>query len=118
MVSGRRSPWCARPIGGPGRSTPWPLRGHVVVVFALGLPQHVGPRPTRVQRTAEPHGALYFTVVTLATIGYGDIAARTDVARTVVMIQVVVNIVILGSAVKVIAELARRSPFPAGRGPD
>jgi hypothetical protein len=59
----------------------------------------------------EPLGrtsSLYFTVTTLATVGYGDIAARTDGARIAVMIQMVFNVAVLGSAVKVILSTARR----------
>lgn len=53
-------------------------------------------------------GALYFTMTTLATVGYGDIHARTDPARIVVMAQMVFNVVVIGAALKLIAGTARR----------
>jgi len=90
----------------------------VVVVFASAYFNMSARDPQAFTEDLSRTGSLYFTVVTLATIGYGDIAPRTDIARTVVMIQVVVNIAILGSAIKVIAELARRGTFPGGRRPD
>ena len=90
----------------------------VVVVFASAYINLAARDPQAFTEHLSRTGSLYFTVVTLATIGYGDIAPRTDVARIVVMIQVVVNIVILGSAVRVISGLARSRPFPAERGPD
>jgi hypothetical protein len=90
----------------------------IVVVFAVAYLNMSARDPGAFNEPLNRTSALYFTVVTLATVGYGDIAARTDVARTIVMVQIVVNIVILGSAIKVIAELARRSSFPGGRGPD
>jgi voltage-gated potassium channel len=52
--------------------------------------------------------ALYFTVTTLTTIGFGDISASTDVARITVMFQIVANIVVLGVLVKLIVNLAQR----------
>ena len=51
--------------------------------------------------------ALYFTMTTLTTVGYGDIAARTDAARIVVMMQMVANVVVIGSAVKLIMRTVR-----------
>ena len=80
----------------------------VVVVFASAYINVSARDPQAFTEHLSRTSALYFTVVTLATIGYGDIAPRTDVARIVVMIQVIVNIAILGSAIKVISPLARR----------
>jgi len=51
--------------------------------------------------------ALYFTVTTLATVGYGDITPKTETAQISVMIQMVVNVAVVGTAVKVIIEKAR-----------
>ena len=87
----------------------------VVVVFASRYLNMSARDPQAFNEHLNRTSSLYFTVVTLATIGYGDIAPRTDVARTVVMIQVVVNIVILGSAIKVIAGARPPRPFPGGR---
>ena len=46
--------------------------------------------------------ALYFTVTTFSTVGYGDITARTDGTRIAVMFQMLADLVILGVGVKVI----------------
>ena len=51
--------------------------------------------------------ALYFTMTTLTTVGYGDITAKTDAARIVVMLQMVANVVVIGSAVKLIMRTVR-----------
>ena len=59
---------------------------------------------------SEPLGkvsALYFTVTTLATVGYGDITPETDTAQISVMVQMVVNVAVVGTAAKVIIEKAR-----------
>jgi hypothetical protein len=91
----------------------------VVTVFASAYINMSARSPLAFTEDLDRTGALYFTVVTLATIGYGDIAPRTDTARIVVMIQVVVNIVILGSAFKLISGVARRrGPHPLDRSPD
>ena len=62
--------------------------------------------------------ALYFTVTTLTTVGFGDISASTDVARITVMFQIVANIVVLGVLVKLIVSVAQRRlanvPPPTG----
>ncbi|MFG3496930.1 potassium channel family protein [Streptomyces sp. NPDC047928] len=42
--------------------------------------------------------ALYFTVVTLATVGYGDVTARGQAARLVVLLQIVYDLVLLTGA--------------------
>ncbi|MGW6909564.1 potassium channel family protein [Streptomyces sp. NPDC054940] len=58
---------------------------------------------------------LYFAVTVFSTVGFGDIAAKTEVARLVVTGQIVADFVILGLAVKVIlgAVSRRRQPGDA-----
>jgi len=51
---------------------------------------------------------LYFSLTTATTIGYGDITAQTEGARIVVMIQMVVNVVVVGVAARAIIAAARR----------
>ena len=47
-------------------------------------------------------GALYFTVTVFSTVGFGDITAKTDLARTLVTIQMLFNLVVIGLAAKVV----------------
>jgi hypothetical protein len=56
----------------------------------------------------EHTSALYFALTTSTTIGYGDIAAKTDSARIVVMIHMVVNVLLIGIAARVLFQTARR----------
>ena len=68
----------------------------------------------------EPLGrtdALYFTMVTLATIGFGDIAAVSETARVAVMVQIVANVAVLGVALKLIVGVARVSARRAAAEP-
>jgi voltage-gated potassium channel len=53
-------------------------------------------------------GAMYLTMTTLSTVGYGDVVAKTDAARITVMIQMVFNVAFIGLAVKWISFTARR----------
>ena len=75
--------------------------------------------------------ALYFTVSTVATVGFGDVHAAGQLARAAVTVQIVFNLVFLGAALTMISgyvrERARRrrnggsgghdgaSPAPDGR---
>lgn len=51
--------------------------------------------------------ALYFTVTTLATVGYGDIAPTSDLTRTVTMIQMVMGVALLGVGIRILLSLAK-----------
>jgi hypothetical protein len=59
-------------------------------------------KPTSFGQHLTRTDALYFTVTTFSTVGYGDITAKTDGARIVVMFQMLADLVVLGFAVKVI----------------
>ncbi|MET0902383.1 MAG: potassium channel family protein [Acidimicrobiales bacterium] len=50
--------------------------------------------------------AAYFTVVTLSTVGYGDIVATGEAARLTVMLQILLNLTFLGVVVRVMARAA------------
>ena len=47
-------------------------------------------------------GAMYFTVTVFSTVGFGDITAKNDLARTLVTVQMLVNLVVIGLVAKVI----------------
>ena len=51
--------------------------------------------------------SLYFTLTTLTTIGFGDIAPVSSAARVVVMVQMVANVVVVGVFVKLILSTVR-----------
>jgi voltage-gated potassium channel len=44
--------------------------------------------------------ALYFTVTTFVTVGYGDIVATTEFARVIVTVQMILDLLILGLGVR------------------
>ena len=43
---------------------------------------------------------LYFTVTVFTTVGFGDVVARTDTARAVVTVQMLLDLVLLGGLVR------------------
>ncbi len=53
--------------------------------------------------------ALYFTITTFATVGFGDIAPRSEPVRLLVAVQVLLDLVILGLGIQVIVGAVKRS---------
>jgi voltage-gated potassium channel len=51
--------------------------------------------------------AVYFTVTVFATVGFGDIAAKTEVARVLVTGQMVAGIVIVGFGARIIVDAVK-----------
>jgi hypothetical protein len=51
--------------------------------------------------------ALYFTVTTFATVGYGDITATSQLARSIVTIQMILDLLILGLGVRALVGVVR-----------
>jgi voltage-gated potassium channel len=69
--------------------------------------------------------ALYFTVTVFSTVGFGDITAKTELARILVMIQMMFDLAVFGLVAKLIfgaveVALKRRAPVgpAAGEGKD
>jgi voltage-gated potassium channel len=51
--------------------------------------------------------ALYFALTTLATVGFGDVHAEGQLARLLVIVQLLFNVVVLTAAFRVLADAAR-----------
>ncbi|WP_326651534.1 MULTISPECIES: potassium channel family protein [unclassified Streptomyces] len=51
--------------------------------------------------------ALYFTVVTLATVGYGDVVPQSQTARLVTMVQILYSFVFLTAAATAVTRRLR-----------
>jgi len=51
--------------------------------------------------------AVYFSVTTLSTVGYGDIHAVSSTARLVVTLQIIFNLLFLGGVFRIIATVGR-----------
>jgi len=53
--------------------------------------------------------ALYFTVTVFATVGFGDITAKTEAARLVVTGQMIIDLIIIGIGARIILGAVRQS---------
>jgi voltage-gated potassium channel len=81
------------------------------VLFALAffvLDEH---SPSQFDGLSTRTDALYFTLSTLTTVGYGDITAHGQVARVLVIFQLVFNAVFVGAAVStIVGTIRNRAP--------
>jgi voltage-gated potassium channel len=63
--------------------------------------------------------ALYFTVTVLSTVGFGDITPKSEMARVVVTVQMLANLILIGVGLRVLlgaARLGRQRRSEAGPG--
>jgi voltage-gated potassium channel len=80
----------------------------VVVVFAYGFFTLEQSHPGEVAGLETRTDALYYTVSTMTTIGYGDIHAQGQVARLLVLVQMAFNIVFVGALASIVSGQVRR----------
>jgi voltage-gated potassium channel len=86
-----------------------------IIVFALADLVIARVAPHQFTGLATKTDALYFTLTTLTTVGYGDVHADGQLARQVVTLQLVFNVVVLAGAARTLTRgVAGRSR--AGRG--
>jgi voltage-gated potassium channel Kch len=74
----------------------------LLVVFAATYSVISNSRPDSFSEPLSRTDALYFTLTTFATVGFGDIAPRTDVARIIVMIQMITGLIAVGLLGKIV----------------
>jgi hypothetical protein len=67
-------------------------------------------------QSLDPTKALYFTISVFSTVGFGDITPRTDLARLVVSAQMLLDLAIIGVAVRMIFTAARSRIAPGESG--
>jgi len=74
----------------------------LLVVFAAVYYLTGQAQPDGFSEPMDKIGAMYFTVTVFSTVGFGDITAKTDLARTLVTIQMLFNLVVIGLVAQVI----------------
>jgi voltage-gated potassium channel len=89
------------------------IRGLVVlltvsVLFFSWADESVAALPHQFAQLTNKTDALYFNVSTLATVGFGDVHPVGQLARAAVTLQIVFNLVFLGTAISVISGYFRR----------
>ncbi|MFF3325741.1 potassium channel family protein [Streptomyces sp. NPDC002889] len=94
-----------RPDTRPGLVIPV-LMCLTVMVFASGY-NALATRPGEFIGLETRVDALYFTVTTLATVGYGDITPQSQTARLVTVLQIVYSFVFLTAAGTALAQQLR-----------
>lgn len=60
--------------------------------------------------------SLYFSVITLTTVGYGDFSPKTDAGKVFTMIYIVVGLGILAGFISLVAQKQEGSGFLRRRG--
>jgi hypothetical protein len=96
----------------------------VIVVFSLAYYVTAERDPSQIAGLHTRIDALYFTVSTLATVGFGDVHATGQAARVMVLLQMFFNVVFITTAatllsgrIKAVAEQrsrVRRGEPPVG----
>ena len=67
-----------------------------VVIFAAAYFLIAGSGDTNFAEPLSRTDALYFTVTVLSTVGFGDITPRSEMARLVVTVQMIANLILIG----------------------
>ncbi len=74
----------------------------ILVMFGLSYVAIVQADPASFNQPLDRLSTLYFTVTVLSTVGFGDIVPKTDSARLVVMIQMIVDLILIGFLIRMI----------------
>ena len=78
-----------------------------LVVFAAGYLSLSHASATMFTERLDHTRALYFTITVFSTVGFGDITPEADLARIIVSIQMLLDLVILGSVVRLLLNAAQ-----------
>jgi putative transposase len=96
------------------RAVGWQLAAHMPTTLVLdALRMALGLRAPGVDVKLVHHsdagsfGEFYFTVTVMSTVGFGDIAAKTDAARVLVTIQILLDLVFLVAIARTIVFTVR-----------
>lgn len=79
-----------------------------VLAFALGFYRLEVAYPGQIVGLETRVDALYFTMTTLLTVGYGDIHAAGQGARVLVMVAMVFNVAVIATAVTTLSSRVRQ----------
>jgi voltage-gated potassium channel len=80
-----------------------------IAVYASTYLSVEGAAPGSFSAPLDKPAALYFTIVTLGTVGYGDIAPVTTAARMAVSSQILLDLVLIAVVLRLLTGAARRS---------
>ena len=78
----------------------------LLVAFAAGYVTLSHADVTHFSEPLDHTGALYFAVTVFSTVGFGDITPKGDLARAVVSMQMILDLVVIGAVVKLLTTAA------------
>jgi hypothetical protein len=78
-----------------------------VLTFALAFDRLEIEDPTQITGLTTRLDSLYFTMTTLLTIGFGDIHAEGQLARGVVLLQMVFNVAVIATGASTLTSRVR-----------
>jgi voltage-gated potassium channel len=79
----------------------------VTVLFFAEAYYLLARMPGQVADSRTKTDALYFTITTLSTVGYGDVHAVGQLARVAVIVQIIFDLSFLGTAITVASGILR-----------
>ncbi|PUB26994.1 ion channel [Promicromonospora sp. AC04] len=85
-----------------------------VLLFASTYFMLSSQAPTTFSEPLTRSDALYFTVSTFATVGFGDIVPRSEAVRLLVTGQILLDLILLGLGLQVILGAVKKSRGVAG----
>ncbi|SKB10235.1 potassium channel family protein [Aeromicrobium choanae] len=89
-----------------------------LLIFARGYLSASLDDPDAFSQQLDHTDALYFTVSTFVTVGFGDIVAQSEAMRVAVTTQMILDLVVLGAVVRIFATAARRGLSARDERPD
>jgi voltage-gated potassium channel len=94
----------ARPLSPPYSRIEWLLAAlySLVLAFALTYFAIATFAPGQFVGLSDRTDALYFSVTVMATVGFGDIHAQGTLAKLVVTVHMIVNLIYIGTALRLL----------------
>lgn len=89
----------------------------LILFFALAYYRIAVQAPDQFDGIRNHTDALYFTVTITGTVGFGDITAVGTAARALVTFHMLVNLVYVGTALRLVTSLGPPQPYQDGGGP-
>jgi voltage-gated potassium channel len=89
----------------------------LILIFAAAYFVSARANPANFSEPLSRIDGLYFSVTIFATVGFGDITARTDAARLLATAQMLCDLLLIGFVAKVLVGLVQRRRLQLGVDP-